>query len=138
MKVFLDTNVYVAEALLGETAEALVEATRRAGWRIVANAHVLDEVRRVLVEYLGFAPRLATLTHQRILRRSTLVEPASSQHVVPGDPQDNPILQSTIRAGCDYLVTNDHHLLALHPYQGLRIVSMAEYHAVLTAEGLLS
>ena len=138
MKVFLDTNVYVAEALLGKTAEALVEATQRAGWRIVANAHVLDEVRRVLVEYLGFAPRLATLTHQRIVRRSTLVEPVSSRHVVPDDPQDNPILQSARRAGCDYLVTNDRHLLAVHPYQGLRIVSMVEYHAVLTAEGLLS
>ena len=50
MKVFLDTNVYVAEALLGKTAEALVEATQRAGWRIVSNAHVLEEVRRVLVE----------------------------------------------------------------------------------------
>ena len=38
MKVFLNANVYVAEALLGETAEALVETTRRAGWRIVADA----------------------------------------------------------------------------------------------------
>lgn len=81
---------------------------------------------------------MATLTHQRIVRRSTLVDPASSRHVVPDDPQDNPILQSALRARCDYLVTNDRHLLALHPYQGLRIVSMAEYHELLTAEGLLS
>ena len=61
MKVFLDTNVYVAEALLGKTAEALVEATRRSDWRIVANAQVLDEVRRMLVEYLGLSPSLTEL-----------------------------------------------------------------------------
>ncbi len=30
MKVFFDTNVYVAEALLGEGAEAMVAATVRA------------------------------------------------------------------------------------------------------------
>lgn len=36
MKVFFDTNVYIAEALLGETAEALLAATESAGWRFTA------------------------------------------------------------------------------------------------------
>jgi hypothetical protein len=30
MKVFFDTNVYVAEALLGEGAEAMLSATEKA------------------------------------------------------------------------------------------------------------
>jgi hypothetical protein len=30
MKVFFDSNVYVAEALLGQVAEQLLEATERA------------------------------------------------------------------------------------------------------------
>jgi predicted nucleic acid-binding protein len=34
MKVFFDTNVYVAEVLLGEAAEQMLEATQRAAWRI--------------------------------------------------------------------------------------------------------
>ncbi len=34
MKVFFDTNVYVAEAILGAAAERMVEATRNASWRI--------------------------------------------------------------------------------------------------------
>jgi hypothetical protein len=33
MKVFFDTNVYVAEALLGEAAEQMLEATERVSWR---------------------------------------------------------------------------------------------------------
>ena len=37
MKVFFDTNVYVAEALLGETAERLIEATLLA--RTMARLH---------------------------------------------------------------------------------------------------
>ena len=34
MKVFFDTNVYVAEALLGEASTRLIEATVAAGWRM--------------------------------------------------------------------------------------------------------
>jgi hypothetical protein len=37
MRVFFDTNVYAAEALLGETAELLIERTLRASWRIKAS-----------------------------------------------------------------------------------------------------
>jgi hypothetical protein len=39
--------------------------------------------------------------------------------------------------GVDYLVTNDRHLLDLNPYEGLRLVSMAEYRQVLVTEGIL-
>ncbi len=47
MKVFFDTNVYVAEALLGQMAEQLIEATERASWRTYASLYMLDEVERV-------------------------------------------------------------------------------------------
>ncbi len=59
MKIFFDTNVYVAEALLGEAAEELIAATERASWRIYASAHVLAELERVLSDELGFSRRLA-------------------------------------------------------------------------------
>ena len=55
MKVFFDTNVYVAEALLGHGGTArLIEATGRAGWRMFVSAYVLDETARVIVDKLGF------------------------------------------------------------------------------------
>jgi len=46
MKVFFDTNVYAAEALLGETAEAILEATVEASRRIFANDYLLEELER--------------------------------------------------------------------------------------------
>ena len=54
MKVFFDTNVYVAEALLGDAAERMLEATHQASWRIFTSPHVLAEIERVMVERLGF------------------------------------------------------------------------------------
>ena len=139
MKIFFDTNVYVAEALLGDAAERMLEVTSRASWRIFTSSHVLAEIERVMVERLGFSRRIALLTRRRARRRAILVEPAlSSRHRVPGDPDDSPILQAALAAGADYLVTNDVHLLALSGYEGLRILSMTEYYRLLEERQLLN
>jgi putative PIN family toxin of toxin-antitoxin system len=137
MKVFFDTNVYVAEALLGEAAEVMLKATEKASWRIFISDYVLDEIERVMTDYLGFSTRLARLTRQRCFRRAILVAERPSRHQVPDDPFDSPILRSALTAGADYLVTNDEHLLSLDPYEGLRIVSMTAYYKLLTDEGLI-
>lgn len=138
MKIFFDTNVYVAEALLGEAAEEMIAATERASWRIYASSHLLDELSRVMTEELGFSRRLAMLSRRKITSRASMVEPGSSRHVVPQDVADTPILRAALTAGVDYLVTNDRHLLDLNPYEGLRIVSMTEYLEFLVNEGLIS
>jgi putative PIN family toxin of toxin-antitoxin system len=139
MKVFFDTNVYVAEALLGDAAERMLEATRKASWRIFTSSHVLAEIERVMVEHLGFSRRFALLTRRRTRRRAILVEPThSSRHRVPDDPNDSPILQAALAAGADYLVTNDADLLALSGYEGLRTLSMSGYYRLLQDRQLLA
>ena len=137
MKIFFDTNVYVAEALLGETAGQLLSATEKAGWRIYASTYLLDELVRVMTEQLQFSRRLAALSRTRIIRRAALVEPGESRHQVPEDVKDSPILKSALEAAVDYLITNDRHLLDLNPYEGLRIISMAAYHQLLVNEGFI-
>ena len=137
MKVFFDTNVYVAEALLGEAAERMVQATRDASWRIYTCREQLDELERVLTEELDFSRRLSHLSRSRILHRAALVQSGASPHEVPDDPKDNPMLQTALAVGADYLVSNDAHLLALDPYEGLRIVSLTQFYQTLQYEGLL-
>ncbi len=136
MKLFFDTNVYVAEALLGEAAEHMIQVTLQARWRIYASPYLLEELLRVLTEDLGFSRRLAALAQRRIVRRSTLVEGGSTAQV-PQDPKDSPILQAALGCGADYLVTNDRHLLSLDSIKGLRIISMSDYHELLRQQGLL-
>ena len=59
MKVFFDTNAYVAEALLGRTAEQLIEATQKGSWRILTSSYVLAELERVMTQRLdcSWAPQ---------------------------------------------------------------------------------
>ena len=137
MKIFFDTNVYVAEALDGRAAADMVRATWKAGWRIHASQFVLDETRRVLMEVFEFPSSLAENTTGHIKRHAQIFDPPPSRHEVPDDPNDGPILRAALASGADYLITNDRHLLVLNPYTGLRIISMAAYHDVLMTEGLL-
>lgn len=137
MKILFDTNVYIGEALLGEAAETMLAVTVRASWRIYVCDQVLDEIESVLTESLGFSARLAQLTRQRCARRAIHVADEPSRHEVPDDPDDTPILQASLNAGVDYLVTNDEHLLKLNPYESLRIISMTDYYELLTNEGLI-
>ena len=83
MKVFFDTNVYVAEALLGRAAERMLAATRKGSWHIYISEYVGQELERVLTEALDFSRRFAVLSRKRALRRATLVKPGTSRHVVP-------------------------------------------------------
>lgn len=137
MKIFFDTNVYVAEALLGAGAEETLAATEKAAWRIYASSYILDELERVLTERLSFSRRLALLSRTRIVRRASMVEPGASRHLVPDDIADTPVLRAAVAAGADYLVTNDRHLLDLNPYEGIRIISMTDYRQLLIDEGIL-
>lgn len=66
-----------------------------------------------------------------------MIEPGVSRHTVAEDVNDTPILRAALEAGADYLVTNDRHLLDLNPYEGLRIISMTDYHALLVDAGML-
>jgi putative PIN family toxin of toxin-antitoxin system len=137
MKVFFDTNVYIAEALLGGGAEQMLNATVRIRWRVLCSQHVLDEIERVIVNHLRFSRRFGILTRQRARRRANMVVPPASRHEVPHDPADSPILRAALAAGADLLVTNDAHLLGLNPYQGLRIISMTDYFQLLVNEGYI-
>jgi predicted nucleic acid-binding protein len=46
MKVVFDTNVYVAEALGGDTATRIIASTHRASWRIYVSRYIVGEMTR--------------------------------------------------------------------------------------------
>lgn len=139
MKIFFDTNVYIAEALLGAVAERLLAATQRSSWRIFISEYVLDELERVMIERLDATRRFAFLTRQRARRRAFLVDAKpESRHEVAADPHDSPVLRAALAARVDYLVTNDTHLLDISPYEGLRVISMTDYYHLLMEHGILT
>lgn len=64
MKVFFDSNVYVAEAILGGGARRMIRATERAQWRIYTCDYLVHEVANVLTDEFTFSRRLAARAQQ--------------------------------------------------------------------------
>lgn len=106
MKVFFDSNVYVAEALLGHAAIAVIAATERAGWRIFCSTYVLYEVQRVLTDYKRlpqpFAARTRALNDAQEWSRTSqaTIEFPRTPPTVPSSPRpwqrEPTILSATI------------------------------------------
>ena len=65
MKIFFDTNVYVADAIGGRAAREMIDATLRERWRIYSSTYVVEETAHVLIDYFGFSQRLAYLIDGR-------------------------------------------------------------------------
>ncbi len=55
---------------------------------------------------------------------------------IVSDPEDNKILESAVEAEADYLITSDNALLDLNKYQGVKIVSPAQFWANYKDEGM--
>lgn len=137
MKIVFDTNVLVAEALGSRRVASVIDACIRAKFRILTSQYILDELERVLVEKLSKARRLGRLASVQVSLRSIIVDPGLPRHRVPSDAADDAILQTALIAGADYLVTDDRHLLDLHPYETIKIVSLGTFIEILKADGHL-
>ncbi|MBI5762436.1 MAG: PIN domain-containing protein [Planctomycetes bacterium] len=101
MKIVFDTNLYVAEALGGETAGRIITSTIRASWRVYISQHILDELICVIADDLEMPRRSAILAGIQALRRGHLVGVVPSRHEVPNDPADSAILRTAMQAGAD-------------------------------------
>ncbi len=140
MKGVLDTNVIVSGVLKeGNPPDAILRAWRGGAFQLVASAPLLEELIRVL-GYPKIARRLGWSLAQQVefvmaLRESAVVvEPRQEIQAVPGDPSDNRIIEAVVEAEADYIVSGDHHLLALGSHAGIPIVAPARFAAILATD----
>ena len=135
MKIFFDTNVYIGEALLGQAAERMIQATLDVPWHIYASPYLLEELGRVLVDGLGFARRLAVLSHAE----SSAVPrwwKAAQQWLCLRIPKTAPFCRRPW-AAVQITWSRTTATSSLDPTESLRIISMTAYHELLQREGLL-
>jgi putative PIN family toxin of toxin-antitoxin system len=128
-RIVIDTNVYVSRLLREQSVPG--QAVGRA-WReatTLVSSATLDELRAVLsrqkfVRYIrpeSVEPFLA-----KVWQLATLVSIPSPIRACR-DPRDDKFLEVAVHGRADLIVTGDADLLALHPFQGIAILSPAAY-----------
>lgn len=142
IRAVLDTNVIVSGLISYESAGVPPSRILRAwtGGRFTAltSGPILAEVERALVKqyFLTRIPlekRTAFVTTLRTESESVVL----SVHVagVATHPEDDLVLATAASARADYLVTGDRQLLRLGSFEGVSIISPADFLIVLDREG---
>jgi predicted nucleic acid-binding protein len=103
----------------------------------VISEHILEEIQRTLTK--PYFSRFLTTEDQaagmeRFRRRATVVPITVAVEGVATQPGDDLVLATAVSGQVDYLVTRHLQLLALAEYEGVRIVSMGDFLAILAAE----
>jgi uncharacterized protein len=126
-RAVLDTNVLVSGLGWSGSPAAILDAVSDGSMVLITSAPLLDELRRVLAypklaKVVGDASGLADI----IEASSVVVEPDRVLAVV-NDESDNRVLEAAAAAAADYIVSGDKDLLDLGSFEGIPIVTAAQF-----------
>ena len=130
MKVFFDTNVWIASFIARGLCADLVGATLAAhdtgGIEVLTCPSVLVEAQRLLRDKF-YANNDQWHAADTVFSRLTIV--ADGAATIPPlfpDPDDWPIIAAAVEAHADLFVTGDKTLLTLHAVENMPVVSPRE------------
>ena len=129
MKVVLDTMLWISYCTRPQgSRHRLIDRAVKARVRVFVSDYILDELAKVLEEDLSENRRFVHLARRAILRRAKHITlPKSIRRFVPGDPKDDPIVQTALTAKADYLVTADMVLLDMGKIRDLEIIDVRTF-----------
>jgi len=134
LKVVLDINVIISGLNFGGSKPAKI--LELVAYRDLANFvsdHIIKETRDILIRKFFWTKEEAGAADFWLRTFSKVVRPKTSIAVIAHDP-DNRILECGVDGQADYIISGDKHLLDLKIYQGIKIVTPAEFLEIFEAQ----
>lgn len=143
MVVVFDSDVLIPLILPASRSTRLLDRLHDAGHRVAASLAILDEVaaklrtKETLRAWLNLADEeieefLALLPLLLVVLPGVIrVEGA-----VPDDPDDDKIIAAAIESQASYIVSEDHHLLRLCEWNGIRIMNREQFNLGCSFSGI--
>jgi putative PIN family toxin of toxin-antitoxin system len=123
-----DTNVLFSAAAWQGTPYQCVELARHGDVAAATCVQLLDELSEKLQTKLHFTAEQALDTVVDLLTFLQVVPITGQLKVVAADPDDDKVLECAVAASATHIVTGDRrHLLPLHSYSSIQIVTPAEF-----------
>ena len=134
-RVVLDTNVYISALTRGRKPEIVLRLSSPPFKRydLFVSQAIFDEIDRVLKEKFNWLPKDIDLEKSRIADWADVVKPTKRISVIPPerDDSDNRILECADKAKADFIVSGDSDLLDLKEYEGIKIMTPAQFLKIL-------
>jgi putative PIN family toxin of toxin-antitoxin system len=133
LKVVLDANLFISSVICSQGQPAkILDLVRSNKIQLIISDEILSEIKKVL-----FYPRIKK-RHKKnaaqieefiesISGFAELINPKIKLTVIKDDPDDNKYIECSITGKADYIISGDHHLKDLKSYQGIKILSPAEF-----------
>ena len=127
--VVIDTNVFISYLWGSRNAEAIAELLFEGKIQPVISETIIQEL--LTVGQRGkfkrrFTPEIIPSLCDAYRDISLLVVP-KKMITVSADTKDNMFLECAFEAKADYIITGDQHLLTIVNYNGIHIVTPAEF-----------
>lgn len=127
MKIVFDTTIYIsAFAIPGGNAEKAYLHAIDGDFTLFTSIAILTEVAQKLDEKFGWEKQKIVQLISSISDVATVLKTTPWLKVLSDDP-DNRIVECALKAGVDFLVTGDKHLLTLRNYGNVKIITLANF-----------
>jgi len=128
LKAVLDTNIYISAILFGENPERIRKLSKEKELEILISEAIIAEIAEVLRKKFNWESWQISQIIDEIRESVTLIIPSQTLSITKGDEDDNRILECAVEGKVQYIVSGDkQHLLPLKEYQGVKILSPAEF-----------
>ena len=128
LKVVLDANVYISAFLSPGKPREILELARKGKIQVLISEPILSEIERVLrVKFRRPEWQIIT-TLSAFKNISTFISVSLNLQVIKEHESDNRIIECAVEGGVQYVISGDRrHILSLKEYQGIKIISPAEF-----------
>lgn len=124
--VVLDSNVYVSALVFGGNPRAILELAEEGLFEVSVSEPIKAEVERILAEKFSWPKDRVNEASSYLWTLARSINPQQSATDCI-DPDDNRVLECALEAHAQAIVTGDNHLLKLHPYREVSILTPKQF-----------
>jgi putative PIN family toxin of toxin-antitoxin system len=127
-KVVIDTNVFVSGLTFKGKPREVLDLIWRGDIEACISSFIFKELEETLKKDFSWDRDQIKHTIEKIKAKTILIQPKNKVSVIKENDDDNRILECAIEGKAQYLISGDRkHLSPLKEYQGIKILSPAEF-----------
>ena len=127
-KLVLDSNVFISALVFGGKPREILDLAIKGLIEVAISDDILEEIKAVLEgKKFQYPAKVVRALISEIEDLSDLVEPEAKIDAVPEDPEDYRVLECAVESAANVIVSGDSHLLALHRFGKMSIMSPDEF-----------
>jgi len=128
VNIVCDTNVLISGVLFGGHAREILQLASRGVLTNFVSPEILREAERVLSRSkFGLRPEHVIEILSLFKDSFEIVIPSLKVQAIHSDPHDNHVIEAALAAGAEFIISGDKHLLKLVEWEGIRVVSPAQF-----------